>query len=125
VNHEDLVIRFCNLSQEGVLNEDADALSCRQNTQAQETTKDLTSETIKAKQLEGSLIQWLVKSKLQVPFQQKDGVLFHGGPMSNLVSKYLQQIAPRLLHDHLTAGHLGRDGTTSKVKDICWWVSYE
>jgi len=111
--------------RKGMLNKDADALSCRQNTQAQETTKDLTSETIKAKQLEGSFIQWLVKSKLQVPFQRKDGVLFHGDPSVIVLPSTLQQIASRLLHDHLTAGHVGRDGTTSEVKDICWWPSYE
>ncbi|CAO3674007.1 unnamed protein product [Umbelopsis ramanniana] len=84
-----------------MVNKDADALSCKQNTQAQETTIDLTLETIKAKTA-GRQFHPLTGQVITPKYPATDG-----GTLTARSSN--------------CRGHLGRDGTASKVKDICWW----
>jgi hypothetical protein len=75
-------------------------------------------DLIQVKQKEDDFIKELTSNEVRSPFQLREGILFYGDPPVLAQPSSLQQMAARLLHDHPTAGHLGRDMATKKVKNI-------
>jgi predicted aspartyl protease len=107
--------------RKGSANLDADALSRRQNNQEQAESQGLTMEAVKLAQIEDPFIQETKGKDIKLPFSLQGDLLFHGQPPVIVMPKSLQEATLKVLHDHPTAGHFGRDKTIEKARQVCWW----
>jgi hypothetical protein len=78
-------------------------------------------ETVKEAQNKDPFIQELRKTTLAEPFSEHQGIVWHGEPPVIVIPKGLQEEALKVLHDHPTSGHFGRDKTIQKARQTCWW----
>lgn len=111
---------FTVIHRRGMDNLDADALS-RVYSNNQYT---LTDDLIRAHQLADQDIQGWSSEEQQGKYRWLQGLFFRineSGTYTLVMPKALCKYFLQLIHSHPTAGHMGRDKTIAKAKQVAWW----
>lgn len=109
--------KFTVQHKKGSLNGDADAPSRIQNSQRTEPDLLLTKKHLEISKAETKLLG-LLENRDQAPFNIKHGTLFHGKPPVVVLPARLPNTLLWQIHDHPTAGHLGRVKTRDKARQL-------